>query len=118
MRSSATGVGRRTTHVRERLGLSKVGFARRLGISRNSLIHYERGGGIPRSTILARIARAGGVSVDWLLRGRTTKEISPGTDWERALRRLRHVWRDPERRRLVLAVLAALTQNGSQHRAR
>lgn len=118
MRPSAIKVGRRTTDVRERLGMSKVGFARRLGINRNTLIHYERGDGIPRSTTLARIAQAGGVSVDWLLSGHTMEEIPPNTDWERALRRLRTVWREPKRRPLVLAVLTAIAQNGDQRLAR
>jgi transcriptional regulator with XRE-family HTH domain len=118
LRPSATEVGRRTSHVRERLGMSKVVFARKLGISRNTLTHYERGGGIPRSTTLARIAQAGGVSVDWLLNGRAAEGTRADPEWEHAFQQLRFVWRDPRRRPIVLAVLGALTRNGVQHHAR
>jgi transcriptional regulator with XRE-family HTH domain len=117
VRPSATEGGRRISYVRKHLGMSKVAFARRLAISRNTLIHYEQGGGIPRSTILVRIAQAGGVSVDWLLSGRTTEEIRTDPDWERALQRLRLAWHDPTRRPLVLAVLVASRQNERPHRA-
>jgi transcriptional regulator with XRE-family HTH domain len=67
---SASALGKHITEVRRRLGLSKSGFARRLGVSRNTLAHYEQGDRIPRGTILSRIAQAGDVSVDWLLKRR------------------------------------------------
>jgi transcriptional regulator with XRE-family HTH domain len=118
VRPSAIEVGKRTSHIRSRLGMSKVGFARQLGVSRNTLIHYERGGGLPRSAILTRIAQAGGVSVDWLLTGHATDEIQRSTDWEHAFQRLRLAWRDHTRHPLVLGILTALAQDGGQRGAR
>lgn len=97
--------------------MSKVAFARHLGIGRNTLIHYERGDRVPRSAILARIARADGESVDWLLTGRRAEDIRADPELERSLQRLRRVWRDPKQRPLVFAVLTTLTRNGGQHRA-
>jgi transcriptional regulator with XRE-family HTH domain len=109
--SVAADVGRRIVLLRHRLGLSQTAFARQAGISRNALISYERGGGVPKSEALARIAQASGSSVDWLLNGRIP-QAQPRKDpeWEAALRKLRAAWRDPVRRRIALAVLAALAQ--------
>jgi transcriptional regulator with XRE-family HTH domain len=59
MSSVASDVGRRIALLRHRLGLSQVAFAGQAGISRNALITYERGGGVPKSGALARIAEAG-----------------------------------------------------------
>jgi transcriptional regulator with XRE-family HTH domain len=95
--------------LRHRLGLSQVAFARQTGISRNALIAYERGDGVPKSGALARIAQAGGSSVDWLLNGRVPRAQPPkDPEWEAALRKLRAIWRDPTRRRLAIVMLAAL----------
>ena len=111
MPTEPADVGRRIATLRHRLGLSQVAFARQVGISRNALVAYERGGRMPKSARLARMAEAGGISVDWLLNGRITR--APGRDdpeWEAAVRALRTVWRDPTRRRLAVVVLAALGQ--------
>jgi transcriptional regulator with XRE-family HTH domain len=107
----AANVGRRIATLRENLGLSQVAFARQAGISRNALIAYERGGRVPKSVNLGRIAGAGGSSVDWLLNGRVAK-TAPRDDpeWEAALRALRTAWRDPARRRLAIVVVAGLAQ--------
>jgi transcriptional regulator with XRE-family HTH domain len=97
--------------LRQRLSLSQVAFARQAGISRNALITYERGDGVPKSGALARIAQAGGSSVDWLLNGRVPRARARGDpEWEAALRRIRAIWRDPTRRRLAIVMLAALGQ--------
>jgi transcriptional regulator with XRE-family HTH domain len=112
MRSSiATDVGRRIALLRHRLGLSQVAFARQAGISRNALVEYERGSRVPKSGALARIAKAGGSSVDWLLNGRVPR-ARPRKDpeWEAAPRKLRAIWCDPTRRRLAIVMLAALGQ--------
>src|SRR5262245_54175500 len=109
--SSATDVGRRIALLRRRLGLSQVAFAHQAGISRNSLIDYEHGARVPKSAPLARIAAAGGRSVDWLLHGRIPRERGrDDPEWEAAVRALRSVWRDPTRRRVALAVVRALGQ--------
>jgi transcriptional regulator with XRE-family HTH domain len=107
--SVASDVGRRIVLLRQRLGLSQVAFARQAGISRNALITYERGGGVPKSGALARIAKVGGSSVDWLLNGRLPRaQPRKDPELEAALRKLRAIWRDPTRRRLAIVMLAAL----------
>jgi transcriptional regulator with XRE-family HTH domain len=111
MPATAPEIGRRIALLRHRLGLSQVAFARQAGISRNALITYERGDGVPKSGALARITKVGGSSVDWLLNGRLPR-AHPRKDpeWEAALRKLRAIWRDPTRRRLAIVMLAALGQ--------
>jgi transcriptional regulator with XRE-family HTH domain len=107
--SVASDVGRRIALLRHRLGLSQVAFARQAGISRNALITYERGDGVPKSGALARIAKAGESSVDWLLNGRIPRaQPRKDPEWETALRALRAAWRDPTRRRVAIVMLAAL----------
>jgi transcriptional regulator with XRE-family HTH domain len=66
----AANVGRRIATLRQDLGLSQVAFARQVRISRNALMTYERGGRVPKSASLVRIAEAGGISVDF---GRGTR---------------------------------------------
>ncbi len=74
---------------------------------------YERGGRMPKSATLGRMAEAGGVSVDWLL-GRDGGSPKPNAHrrrdraWESAIEALRGLWMDPRRRRVALDVLLAL----------
>ena len=106
---AVSDVGRRIALLRRRLGLFQVAFARQAGISRNALLEYERGDRVPKTASLVRIVAAAGGSVDWLLNGRIPKEtVRDDPKWERAVRALRVVWRDPPRRRVVVAVLKVL----------
>jgi transcriptional regulator with XRE-family HTH domain len=107
----ASDVGRRIVLLRHRLGLSQTAFARLAGVSRNALIVYERSGRVPKSAPLARIAKAGGSSVDWLLNGRLPRaRTRSDPEWETAVRTLRAAWRDLARRRLALVVLTGLAR--------
>jgi transcriptional regulator with XRE-family HTH domain len=106
--SVASDVGRRIALLRHRLGLSQTAFARQAGISRNSLIVYERGERVPKSVYLVRIAEAGKTSVDWLLNGRVSHALKPDPEWDATVLSLRVAWRDPVRRRLAVVVLTAL----------
>src|SRR5262245_61891526 len=110
MPSSAPEVGRRIALLRRRLGLTQVAFARQAGISRNALLEYERGTRVPKAANLARIAEAGAVSVDWLLNGQRPRAGGREDALEAAVVALRTLWRDPTRRRVVVAVLDALGQ--------
>jgi transcriptional regulator with XRE-family HTH domain len=96
------GIGDRVAGIRRRLGLSQAAFARLVGVGRNTVAKAERGH-LPRAATLGRMARAGGVSVDWLMQGRETRS---GRDqaWEEAVGALRSVWRRPRRRRMVIEV--------------
>jgi transcriptional regulator with XRE-family HTH domain len=113
--AAAPEVGRLIATLRQRLGRSQIAFARQVGISRNALVAYERGGRVPKSASLGRIAEAGGVSVDWLL-GRdgagpkTNERLRGDRAWEAAIEVLRMLWMDPRRRRVALDVLLALSQ--------
>ncbi len=104
------GIGERGAGIRRQLGLSQAAFARLLGVSRNTLAKAERGH-VPRAVTLGRVARAGGVSVDWLMQG--SRDSGAGRDqaWEEAVGTLRSVWRHPRRRRLVIEVLRALDRH-------
>jgi Helix-turn-helix domain len=47
--TAAPEVGRRIALLRRRLGLSQVAFGRGAGISRTSLLEYERGDRVPKT---------------------------------------------------------------------
>jgi transcriptional regulator with XRE-family HTH domain len=66
----AKSLPERIVAVWQTLGLSQRRFAVRVGVSRNIVIRWERGHHRPRATALERLAAAGRVSVDSLLRGR------------------------------------------------
>ena len=97
----------RIAAVRTRLGLSQRAFAARVGVSRNVVTRWEAGKHGPRAARLDRIAKLGGVSVDWLLRGDRRPPEGP-REWDDAVRLLRAAWREPSRRELVRRVLRAL----------
>jgi transcriptional regulator with XRE-family HTH domain len=101
------GLPQRIAAVRTRLGLSRPAFAARLDVSRNVVARWEAGTHGPRASRLDRIARLGGVSVDWLLRG-DGRPPAGRSEWDDAVRLLRVAWREPARRPLVRRVLRAL----------
>src|SRR5262249_34801567 len=89
------GLERRIAQVRRQLGLTQEAFARRIGVSRNAVGRYEAGTLALRATTLDRIADAGRVSTDWLLRGdRPSVTTVPGRDpaWTAAVTLLRRLW--------------------------
>jgi transcriptional regulator with XRE-family HTH domain len=88
----------RLRQIREQLGLTRAGFARRLRVTRNSVSRYELGHQVPTVAVLVRIARAGGVSLDWLLAGEdpaAPRRARPD-EWAATVAALRRVWTDPE----------------------
>src|SRR5262249_28848325 len=109
--TAASDIGHRIALLRRRLGLSQVAFARQAGISRGALSEYERGNSLPKTARIARIAEAGGTTVDWLLNGRARRTSNrEDPEFEAVVEALRTVWRDLARRRVVIAVLEALGQ--------
>ena len=70
-RASAKSINRRFREVREQLEgpRGKLRFAKRIGESHSNVSRYERGRTIP-GHVLARLARAYGVSARWLLTGK------------------------------------------------
>jgi transcriptional regulator with XRE-family HTH domain len=61
-------VGARIALIRRRLGLKRYEFAERLGVTRATEGNWEMGQ-MPRADLLDKLARSGGVSVEWLLHG-------------------------------------------------
>jgi transcriptional regulator with XRE-family HTH domain len=104
------GLAHRIASVRRGLGLSQGAFGEMVGVSRNTVVTYEHGQ-TPRTAVLDRIARAGGVTAEWLLHG-TAAERAPSIrrdqTWQEAVELLRQVWQDPNRRGAVVSVLKVL----------
>ena len=61
-------VGARIALIRRRLGLKRYEFAARLGVTRATEGNWEMGQ-MPRADLLDKLARSGGVSVEWLIHG-------------------------------------------------
>jgi transcriptional regulator with XRE-family HTH domain len=108
MKHDVDGLPDRIGQVRGRLALTQRQFGRRIGVRRNTVSLYERGR-MPRSAVLDRIARLGGVSVEWLLHGSPQTPLPSGDPaWQEAVGLLTAIWRDPDRRSLARRVLRAL----------
>jgi transcriptional regulator with XRE-family HTH domain len=102
------GLPSRLRHVRETLGLSRSAFADRLGIPRNSVSRYELGRQTPSVAALLKIARVGGVTVDWLLAGGDGQSrMAPVGNWPATVAALAQVWTDPRQRAAVQTALEA-----------
>ncbi len=69
-------VGARIASIRTRLGLKRYEFAERLGVTRATQGNWEMGQ-MPRADLLDKLARSGGVSVEWLLHGRDSEGKQP-----------------------------------------
>ena len=60
-------LGDRIRHARERVGLSQIELARRIGLSKNAMNSIEAGDADPRASRIVAIAQVLGVSTDALL---------------------------------------------------
>jgi len=70
--------GERIRQLRERKGLSQAGFAQLCGFTnRVTLTNYEAGTKRPDLRLLVNIARACGVTLDWVLTGEEDKDAIP-----------------------------------------
>ena len=111
------GLPGRIAAVRRRLGLSRPAFAARVGVTRNVVTRWEGGRNRPRAETLDRIAKVGGVSVEWLLGGSRRPRARDGEDreWKAAVEALGKLWENPGQRRALLRLLrelASLTSGG------
>jgi transcriptional regulator with XRE-family HTH domain len=88
------GLPGRIAAVRRRLGLSWPGFAARVSVTRNVVSRWDGGRHRPRGETLDRIAKLGGVSVEWLLDGGPRERSAAGEDrqWKVAVEALRELW--------------------------
>ena len=67
-------MGKRLRWARERLGMSQIDVAAKLGITNISVSNYERGHREPDFATLIRLAELYNVSVQWLVTG---SDVSP-----------------------------------------
>jgi transcriptional regulator with XRE-family HTH domain len=102
--ASRDGLARRIRSARRAVGLAQGAFAQRIGVTRNMVIKYERRQAAPRARVLARIAREGHVTVEWLL-GEADERRRGDMEWEEALRALRAIWPNAEKWRQVMGLL-------------
>ena len=63
-------LGDRIRQARERVGLSQIELARRIGLSKNAMNSIETGGADPRASRIVAIAQVLGISTDALLLGK------------------------------------------------
>jgi transcriptional regulator with XRE-family HTH domain len=108
--SCSNGSGQRIATVRRKLRLTQGAFAARVGVTRNAVIRYEHGA-LPRAKVLDRIAQAGGVTVEWILRGQgVARTRFPRADrkFDEAVSLLWTLWPEPSRRATIVSVLKAL----------
>ncbi len=73
---SLSGLGQRIADIAESLG-GKRNLARQSGVHETQLYKYIRGGSAPSLAVCVAMARAAGVSLDWLIAG---AEALPGGD--------------------------------------
>jgi transcriptional regulator with XRE-family HTH domain len=79
------------------------------------VIRWEAGRNRPRAETLDRIAKVGGVSVEWLLGGSRRQRARVGEDqeWEAAVKAFGELWEEPGRRPTVLRLLRELASLAS-----
>jgi transcriptional regulator with XRE-family HTH domain len=94
--AAANGLARRIRSARRAVGLAQGDFAERIGVNRNMVIRYERSQAVPRRAVLARIAREGHVTLEWLLGGADERRRGD-MEWEEAVRALRAIWPNAEK---------------------
>jgi transcriptional regulator with XRE-family HTH domain len=71
----------RLIKARRHAGLSRPALAAWMGISRNSMSHYETGKTVPPPPVLRLWAQHCGVSLGWLRHGDTDGEDQSSTRW-------------------------------------
>ncbi len=67
-------IASRIIDAREKLGIKPAEFARRLGVTSQSVSQWESGATEPTKENLHKIARLTGVKIDWLISGVRTSE--------------------------------------------
>jgi hypothetical protein len=80
----------------------------RLGVGRTVVIRWEGGYHRPSAAWLRRLAKLGGVTVEWLRDGGEGRGQRRNRQWEKAVEALRVAWADRRRRAALLMVLQAV----------
>jgi transcriptional regulator with XRE-family HTH domain len=120
-RVTHTSVGQRIKQIRG--NLTQTEFARVLGIKKQNYISRYETSRIPTHEILLKIAEQGGVTVDWLLTGKSegkkagfeTRESSPVYGLNRIDRKINELYMrlQPNDKKVVLRLLKGLVKSGS-----
>jgi transcriptional regulator with XRE-family HTH domain len=88
----AGSIGERIRRARKNAGLSQVDLARRIGVSQPAIATWESGVHDPRRVVLARLAEALSISLEWLAAGARSSAESDKQAAAAYLRRpVRHV---------------------------
>ena len=88
----AGSIGERIRAARKDSGLSQADLAQRIGVSQPAIAAWESGVHDPRRVVMARLADALGVSLEWLAAGaRSAMERDPQAAAAYLRRPLRHV---------------------------
>jgi len=67
-------IGIRIREIRRKLDINQAAFAQLIGVTQQAVSFYENGKYEPDAEALEKIAIAGGVSLDWLMTGKTGEE--------------------------------------------
>ena len=109
----STIFGARLVALRKARGLNQTQLAQAIGTRQRAISYYEVSGGNPDLDIVAKLARALGVTTDELL-GTDSEPValtSENGDERRVWRRFRQLMNLPEKdRRAVLRMLDSLTK--------
>lgn len=62
-------IGKRIKNMRKRRGLTQADFARMIGVTRPTVISWERGVTVPVLYTLRRLSETLGVTLEWLMEG-------------------------------------------------
>lgn len=100
---TSLSLGERIAKIRG--GLSQQEFADRLGVSRNTLVRYEKDQRVPDATFLKRIVDDFGVAPGWLLMGAGEFQLELTPREAALLDNYRH---SPERAKRNLETTSAL----------
>ncbi|MBP0616699.1 helix-turn-helix domain-containing protein [Jiella mangrovi] len=80
----ATAFGKRLAKAREKAGLTASDLARETNVSPTAVWNWEKNGSVPRDDKIPAIAKAVGVSVEFLRTGRPPENLSPPPRTRRA----------------------------------
>lgn len=80
----ATKVGARIAELRNEKNITQLELAEKLGVTDRAVSKWETGGSYPDVTLLPQIADVFGVSIDYLLRGKsvTVHKIKQFNAWD------------------------------------
>jgi transcriptional regulator with XRE-family HTH domain len=112
-RAPSTVFGARLLTLRKTRGLSQTQLGEAIGATQRAISYYEAGGGNPDLDVVAKLARALGVTADELIGTDTPPptEDTANTPERRIWRRFRQLMALPEKdQRAVLRMLDSMTK--------